>query len=316
TIKDPNIAAQELEMMQLITEKGVPYTLKLIDVIRSTDLLPSSDLSQSDLKSSSSSASSSNSDISLCDSSPATQPTATPPGTPPATQSTTTTTEISQSITLVLPLLEPLPNRNIDLWTVATQTRQLMTALAGLHELNIVHLDVTPPNLLRDPTSQTLVLIDFGLAVQCQDGKPHPYGRGTLGYIAPELLESDPPKCTSTSPDMYSAGVCVGQWLHPFLQGFSLEYLGSKLVKTSTTSFISSRLRDAVIKSSPPAPPPSISTSTPFEGLRTSHSHLGISSNVFGVSGSYTYGSSPHLPPPPPPPSESEEGDLITDSTL
>jgi serine/threonine protein kinase len=48
---------------------------------------------------------------------------------------------------------------------------------------------------------------------------------------------------------MYSAGVVLGQWLHPFLPaGLGLEYLGSKLVKVSTTSFISVKLRDAVMK--------------------------------------------------------------------
>jgi serine/threonine protein kinase len=60
-------------------------------------------------------------------------------------------------------------------------------------------------------------------------------GRGTPGYIAPELIEG---KCYGTSPDIYSLGVVVGSWLEIYIQGVGMHYLGSKFTRHTTTSYI------------------------------------------------------------------------------
>ncbi|KNE72478.1 serine/threonine protein kinase [Allomyces macrogynus ATCC 38327] len=111
---------------------------------------------------------------------------------------------------------------DVPLRTAADLVRQLLSALDAIHALGIVHLDVNPANLMQDAVGR-LVLIDFGLARVC-DGTPHPPGRGTRGYIAPELF---PPKmCTSTYPDLYSAGIVFGQLLEPYLAHCNLRILG------------------------------------------------------------------------------------------
>ncbi|KNE72255.1 serine/threonine protein kinase [Allomyces macrogynus ATCC 38327] len=111
---------------------------------------------------------------------------------------------------------------DVPLRAAADLVRQLLSALDAIHALGIVHLDVNPANLMQDAAGR-LVLIDFGLARVC-DGTPHPPGRGTRGYIAPELF---PPKmCTSTYPDLYSAGIVFGQLLEPYLVHCNLRILG------------------------------------------------------------------------------------------
>ncbi|KAI9189129.1 hypothetical protein H9P43_000557 [Blastocladiella emersonii ATCC 22665] len=129
--------------------------------------------------------------------------------------------ELGENVVVFDAYLE-LPLRDMPLRRAAELTRQLLSALAAVHSLSICHLDVNPSNLMQDAKGN-LILIDFGLARVC-DGTPHPPGRGTRGYIAPELF---PPKvCHSTSPDLYSAGIVIGQLLEPYLAHCNLRILG------------------------------------------------------------------------------------------
>ncbi|KAJ3149720.1 hypothetical protein HK101_002024, partial [Irineochytrium annulatum] len=147
------------------------------------------------------------------------------------------------SLTLVLPVLEPLPTRHLDLVVVADLARDLLTSLKHMHALRIAHLDLTLANLMRDPSTKELRVIDFGLARAISGpSSPHPCGRGTPGHVAPEVLDGHG---WCGAADVYGAGVVLGQLMEPYLPGFSLQYLGSKLVRPSTTTFISQRLREA-----------------------------------------------------------------------
>lgn len=47
-----------------------------------------------------------------------------------------------------------------------------------------------------------------------------------------------------TAPDIHAAGNILGQWLEPYLPGCSLNYLGSRLVRKSTTTYIARKLID------------------------------------------------------------------------
>ncbi|KAJ1513078.1 hypothetical protein HMI54_000320 [Coelomomyces lativittatus] len=110
----------------------------------------------------------------------------------------------------------------LSLVECALHLRELLRGLSAIHSLNIAHLDVNPSNLVINQDRQW-VLIDFGLARIC-DNKPHPPGRGTQGYIAPELYPPD--TCSSTMPDIYSAGIIFGQMLEPFIPYSDLRILG------------------------------------------------------------------------------------------
>ncbi|ORZ32011.1 kinase-like domain-containing protein [Catenaria anguillulae PL171] len=129
--------------------------------------------------------------------------------------------DLGEHVVVFDPLLE-LPLRDLPLRRAAELALQLFSALDAIHAMGIAHLDVNPSNIMQDAHGQ-LVLIDFGLARVC-DGTPHPPGRGTRGYVAPELF---PPKiCHSTSPDMYSAGIVLGQMLDPYLAHCNVRILG------------------------------------------------------------------------------------------
>ncbi|KAL2508930.1 Protein kinase superfamily protein [Forsythia ovata] len=82
----------------------------------------------------------------------------------------------------------------------------LSRGLSYLHSKKIVHRDVKAENMLLDP-NRTLRIADFGVArVEAQNPKDMTGETGTLGYMAPEVLDGKPynRKC-----DVYSFGICL-----------------------------------------------------------------------------------------------------------
>ncbi|XP_073100793.1 serine/threonine-protein kinase 52 [Elaeis guineensis] len=82
----------------------------------------------------------------------------------------------------------------------------LARGLSYLHSKKIVHRDVKTENMLLD-TQRNLKIADFGVArVEAQNPKDMTGETGTLGYMAPEVLEGKPynRKC-----DVYSFGICL-----------------------------------------------------------------------------------------------------------
>jgi serine/threonine protein kinase len=77
---------------------------------------------------------------------------------------------------------------------------QLVDVLTWLHGQHVVHLDLKPGNLLWNPYDRNLVLIDFGMALEClENGMPskvfkhgiateiEPFNAVTANYRPPEL---------------------------------------------------------------------------------------------------------------------------------
>lgn len=78
--------------------------------------------------------------------------------------------------------------------------------LSYLHTKKIVHRDVKTENMLLDK-SRTVKIADFGVArVEAQNPNDMTGETGTLGYMAPEVLNGNPynRKC-----DVYSFGICL-----------------------------------------------------------------------------------------------------------
>ncbi|XP_059660466.1 serine/threonine-protein kinase STY13-like [Cornus florida] len=82
----------------------------------------------------------------------------------------------------------------------------LSRGLSYLHSKKIVHRDVKTENMLLD-SHRTLKIADFGVArVEAQNPRDMTGETGTLGYMAPEVLDGKPynRKC-----DVYSFGICL-----------------------------------------------------------------------------------------------------------
>ncbi len=95
----------------------------------------------------------------------------------------------------------------------ALLARSLLDVLGYLHRHGWLHLDVKPDNVVVAPGGR-VVLLDYGLAVREGSAVPP---RGTLPYVAPEVLAGEPPTPRS---DLWSLGavllrLTLGRQLEP-----------------------------------------------------------------------------------------------------
>ena len=86
---------------------------------------------------------------------------------------------------------------------VRIYTLQLLSGLQCIHSHGLMHRDIKPANILFDE-EMTLKIADFGLGAQLVRGQ---LCRGTLRYMAPELIESK--EEYTQSVDLWSAGVVM-----------------------------------------------------------------------------------------------------------
>src|SRR5262245_17423826 len=82
--------------------------------------------------------------------------------------------------------LEHRPVPAVAVLAVATAAAD---ALAAVHDLGVVHRDVTPANLLAS-WDGVVMLTDFGIAAAA--GEPLPIGRAAPRYLSPEELAGAP----------------------------------------------------------------------------------------------------------------------------
>ncbi|KAK3730841.1 hypothetical protein QZH41_009954, partial [Actinostola sp. cb2023] len=96
--------------------------------------------------------------------------------------------------------------------------RQILEAVAFMHERNIVHRDLKPENILLDQELKVKIS-DFGFAVMLKESEVLKELCGTPGYLAPEVLQC------SMFPDAPGYGKEVDMWacgviLYTLLCGF------------------------------------------------------------------------------------------------
>src|SRR6056297_2293147 len=91
---------------------------------------------------------------------------------------------------------------------------EAVQGLAAVHAEGILHRDLKPANLLIS-SDGAVKLTDFGLASLAPTGTGEPGTadvevRGTLGYLAPEIVRGDPP---SPAADLFSLGAVLVEML-------------------------------------------------------------------------------------------------------
>jgi serine/threonine protein kinase len=92
---------------------------------------------------------------------------------------------------------------------------QALQGLAAVHAAGILHRDLKPANIMLEPSPgpiDRVVLIDFGFATFEGGAKLTQQGTvvGSLTYIAPERLRTEPPDQRS---DLYAMGVILFEML-------------------------------------------------------------------------------------------------------
>ena len=86
-------------------------------------------------------------------------------------------------------------------------TKQVLEAIAYIHALKIVHLDIKPENIvLKEKSKPDIKLVDFGLAEHLTEGQELKTMVGTPEFVAPEIVNFE---SVGFYTDMWAIGVLV-----------------------------------------------------------------------------------------------------------
>lgn len=109
-----------------------------------------------------------------------------------------------------------------DLDELKLLTICLMESLVELNNLNLIHRDIKPGNIMATHApARPFVLLDLGIAFKIRGTDLTVRGGGPIGtlrYIAPELFRPDYKDLLDIRSDIYSAGVTIFEYasgLHP-----------------------------------------------------------------------------------------------------
>ncbi len=112
-------------------------------------------------------------------------------------------------------LRELMDGERVDLAEVLAVGTRMAVILDQLHRREVVHKDINPKNIVRNPTTGEVKLIDFGLAM-IQRGRQQAGAQssleGTLAYISPEQT-GRMNRAVDYRSDYYSLGVTLYEML-------------------------------------------------------------------------------------------------------
>ena len=126
--------------------------------------------------------------------------------------------------------------RMLPLAEVLALARKIVRALEGVHAAHLIHRDLNPSNIIYNPDTGQLKLIDFGLAVMAEEtpaAKPPEALQGMLPYISPEQT-GRLPRAIDYRTDYYALGVTLYELLTghlPFEETDPLELVHAHLAK-------------------------------------------------------------------------------------
>ena len=83
---------------------------------------------------------------------------------------------------------------------------QIASGITYLHENNIIHHDLKPANIMIDPKTDEVKIIDFGLSCYTSDRMIY---KGNPGYMAPELFQKTPGTLSYEKIDVWSFGMIL-----------------------------------------------------------------------------------------------------------
>ncbi|KAE8625525.1 hypothetical protein XENTR_v10006305 [Xenopus tropicalis] len=111
----------------------------------------------------------------------------------------------------------------LDMTRVLFYSAELVCGLESLHNMGIVHRDLKPANIMLDGEGH-IKITDFGLAkINIFDNKTITGRAGTMGYIAPEILNN---REYTAAVDWWALGIIIFEMAtgeSPFLDGSDEE---------------------------------------------------------------------------------------------
>lgn len=123
-----------------------------------------------------------------------------------------------------------------------------MEALRAMHLKGLIHRDINPNNLMKNPQTGDLCVIDFDLATTYVPNT-YLYEVGTSGYIAPELIQHEKISYSSENyeqafkTDVYSSGITLLRFILPHLISSSNGKNNNKITNVSNNTTLLSHHR-------------------------------------------------------------------------
>ena len=125
-------------------------------------------------------------------------------------------------------LAEEFTNKRYTQAEIVEIGLNILEILQHLQELSppIIHRDIKPANLMRRKRDDSILLLDFGVAIDHQQNEyGATMGVGTIGYQAPEQIHGFP----TLSSDVYSTAVLMVEFLsrrsaNSLLQGTKIHW--------------------------------------------------------------------------------------------